>query len=191
MANEVDDYVLCADESTLAVAIRAIKSAPAVALDCEGENLGQKGGSLSLISLLAITPGESSEAYIIDAIRLSSDALRPLLDILESSSPLKIVFDGRNDFSEIYHKRGITMRGVLDLQLADVCSRGLRGEDEEEQMSRLSPYLYRREVNGQRTPYKLVHRLCGLDGCITEHQVPTEGLGLKPFSALDCSRYSD
>ena len=56
--------------------------------------------------------------------------------------------------------RGITLHGVLDLQLVDVDSRRQRGEDEDEQLRRLSPYLHRREISGQRNSYTKVHKLC-------------------------------
>ena len=53
------------------------------------------------------------------------------------------------DFSELYHGWGVSLRGVLDLQLEDVDFRHQRGEDEEDQFSRLSPYLHCREIFGQ------------------------------------------
>jgi exonuclease 3'-5' domain-containing protein 1 len=131
-----------------------------------------------LISLRT-TGTESSKTYLIDAISLTNDNLRPLFDIIQSSSPTKIVFDGRMDFSALYHGRGITLHGVLDLQLVDVDSRRQRGEDEDEQLRRLSPYLHRREIFGQRNSYTKVHKLCGLEQCLREHKVISDGLGHK------------
>ena len=172
MANQIDDYILCADDSSLADAIAAIQPASSLALDCEGKDLGVEGGTLSLISLRVLEP-ETSGIYLIDTISLTKDQLSPIFDIIESSSVTKIVFDGRMDFSELYHGWSVSLRGVLDLQLADVDSRHQRGEDEEDQFSRLSPYLHRREISGQPGSYSAVHKLCGLDQCIKDHGIVT------------------
>ncbi len=176
MASNIDDYILCADDHSLEEAIGALKSSPEVMMDCEGVDLGQQGGLLSLISLRTMGT-EPSKTYLIDVFSLTNDKLRPLFDIIQSTSPTKIVFDGRMDFSELYHGSGITLHGVLDLQLVDVDSRRQRGEDEDEQLRRLSPYLHRREIFGQRNSYTKVHKLCGLGQCLTEHKI--DGLGHK------------
>lgn len=138
-----------------------------------GPELRQEGGSLSIIGLRTITP-ENSTTYLVDVLSLRKDALRPLFDVIQSSTPTKIVFDGRMDFSELYHWHGTTMHGVLDLQLADIHSRGQRGEDRDDQLHRLSPYLHRREVFGQPNAYTAVQMLCGLDRCLREHDIITD-----------------
>ena len=175
MANQIDDYVLSADGPSLAEAIAAIQSATVLALDCEGKDLGVASGALSLINLQALEP-VTSKIYLIDTINLTKDQLIPIFDIIQSPSVTKIVFDGRMDFSELYHGWNVSLRGVLDLQLADVESRRLRGEDEDEQLSRLSPYLHRREIFGQPNSYSAVHKLCGLEQCCEEHKIITDGL---------------
>ena len=166
----IDDYILCVDDRSFEDAIDAIKSSSELILDCEGENLGHQGSSLSLISLRTID-SESSKTYLFDAISITNDTLRPLFDILQSHSVTKIVFDGRMDFSELYHGRGVDLHNVLDLQLVDVDSRRQRGEDEDEQLGRLSPYLHRREIMGQVSSYSKVHKLCGLEQCLREHKL--------------------
>lgn len=166
----IDDYILCVDDRSFEDAIDAIKSSSVLILDCEGENLGRQGSSLSIISLRTID-SESSKTYLFDAISITNDTLRPLFDILQSHSVTKIVFDGRMDFSELYHGRGVDLRNVLDLQLIDVDSRRQRGEDEDEQLGRLSPYLHRREIMGQAGSYSKVHKLCGLEQCLREHKL--------------------
>jgi hypothetical protein len=50
---------------------------------------------------------------------------------------------------------------------------------EDEQLRRLSPYLHRREIFGQRNSYTKVHKLCGLEQCLREHKVISDGLGHK------------
>lgn len=172
MANQIDDYVLCNDSSSLADAVAAVKSASVVVLDCEGKDLGAKGGTLSLISLQALEP-ETSRTYLLDAISLTKDQLNPIFNMLQSSSVTKIVFDGRMDFSELHHGYSIYLRGVLDLQLADVDSRHQRGEDDKKQLSRLVPFLHFREISGQPGSYSAVHKLCGLEQCIREHEIIT------------------
>ena len=170
MVNKSDDYILCADEHSLADAITAIQSSPAVILDCEGVNLGLQGGCLSLISLRPATP-PTSQTYLIDTVILTGDELRPLFDIIQSSSPTKIVFDGRMDFSELFHGYGVSMQGVLDLQLADVHSRRQRGELQRGQLRRLSPFLPSREIMWQPKSYTPLHKLAGLNQCMKEHRL--------------------
>jgi len=176
----IGDYILCVDDRSFEDAIDAIKSSSELILDCEGENLGHQGSSLSLISLRTIDP-ESSKTYLFDAISITNDTLHPLFDILQSHSVTKIVFDGRMDFSELYHGRGVDLRNVLDLQLVDVDSRRQRGEDEDEQLGRLSPYLHHREIMGQASSYSKVHKLCGLEQCLREHKLIDVG-EYKPVS---------
>lgn len=174
MVGTPTDYILCADDQSLADAIRALSVSSYMALDCEGRDLGEKGGALSLISLRTLAP-EPAHTYIIDVVSLGNDKLRPVFDIIGSSSQTKIVFDGRMDFSELYHGHNVSIEGALDLQLADVHSRQQRGEDEGAQLRRLSPFLHRGEINGQRSSYRAVQRLNSLDSCIKEHNVDVAG----------------
>ena len=52
-----------------------------------------------------------------------------MFDILSSNSVTKVVFDGRMDFSALYHEQNVEVQNVLDLQLVDIDSRVIRGED--------------------------------------------------------------
>jgi exonuclease 3'-5' domain-containing protein 1 len=63
------------------------------------------------------------------------------------------------------------MQNVVDLRLADVKSRRLRGEDKEEQIGRLSPYLHRGEVRANVQLYAEVHKLAGLGQVLREHDL--------------------
>ncbi|KIM42633.1 hypothetical protein M413DRAFT_26660 [Hebeloma cylindrosporum] len=170
MAEQIDDYILCDDESSLADAITTIQGASLLVLDCEGQTLGNEGGALSLICLRALEP-EISGTYLIDAISLSKEQLNPIFDRMQSSSVTKIMFDGRKDFSELYHGFGVYLRGVLDLQLADVESRRQRGEDQGKQISRLLALLPPREIFRKRHLYSAVQKLCGLQNCVGEHKI--------------------
>lgn len=78
------------------------------------------------------------------------------------------------DYAELFHGKGIPIRGVLDLQLADIHSRRPRGEDEEDQRRRLSPYFKRGDVYGNPACYRQVHKLCSLEQCLREHEIDSE-----------------
>lgn len=170
MASEIDDYILCDDNSSLAGAIAAIQLASVLVLDCEGKTLGVEGGTLSLIILRALEPN-ISKTYLIDAISLTKGQLNPIFNILRSSSVTRIMFDGRKDFSELFHGCNVYLRGVLDLQLADVDSRRQRGENQWKQISRLLAFLPGREVYRKQYFYSAVQKLSGLEGCIGEHKI--------------------
>jgi len=170
MSNEIDGYILCDDSSSLSHAIAAIQPASVLVLDCEGKTLGVEGGTLSLIILRALEP-EISKAYLIDTISLTKDQLNPIFDIIQSSSVTKIMYDGRKDFSELYHGCNVYLRGVLDLQLADVNSRRQRGENQWKQISRLLAFLPGREVYRKQYFYSAVHKLSGLEGSVGEHKI--------------------
>lgn len=75
------------------------------------------------------------------------------------------------DYSALYHECGIELRNVLDLQLADVVSRGLRGEGEGRRMERLGSFLGRWEVEGKKERYGGVHKLNGMKDCLWEHEI--------------------
>jgi len=131
-----------------------------------------------LISLRTMGPG-ISKTYLIDVISLTNDALRSIFDIIQSSSPVKIMFDGRMDYSELFHGYNTPIRNVFDLQLADICSRPQRGEGLYNQLRRLSPYLNRWEITRQRDSYMQVQKIPGLQQCLREHNVYSGGLTTK------------
>ncbi|KAJ7130261.1 ribonuclease H-like domain-containing protein [Mycena epipterygia] len=167
------DFTLCDKASDLAEVTKSLQGASTLFLDCEGQNLGSKGGTLSLISL-GIPAPKKARIYLIDTIALGTLALRPIFNILESSDVQKVLFDARMDQSVLFHDHGgVKMQNVLDLQLADVRSRVVRGEEAEsvEQLMRLCPYLPRNEVHSNPSLYGTVHKLAGLDKAIKEHEV--------------------
>ena len=157
--------VLCDTDAILNEALPNLQASSTLILDCEGINLGERGGSLSLITLRTTSPS-SAQTYLIDVVRLSPSALHPIFTLLRSSSVLKIVFDGRMDFSALYHGHGVELQGVLDLQLVDVAS---RRESPEEHLQRLGKYLNRGEINANKRMYVDVHKLSGLAECVREH----------------------
>lgn len=160
--------VFCDTEAILNEALPKLQGSSTLILDCEGVNLGRQDGSLSLIILRTTYPS-SAQTYLVDVVSLSPSALDHVFNLLRSSNVLKIVFDGRMDFSALYHGHGVELQGVLDLQLVDVAS---RRESPREQFGRLGRYLNRGEVNGNKRMYVDIHKISGLAECVREHSAP-------------------
>jgi len=87
---------------------------PYMFLNCEGRTLGRAGGRLGLIEL-----GIKDENYLLDVLTYSRN-LDAIKSVLEDEGVEKIVWDGRNMFSELFHGHEIRLTGVLDLQLLHV-----------------------------------------------------------------------
>ena len=172
--------VFCDTAAKCQTAATAFETCPAVVLDCEGHNLGTSGGKLSIILLRGVTA--DSQTFLIDVPKLSFTSILPILDLLRSPNIRKIVFDGRMDFSALYHELGVELQNVVDLQLVDIMSRFARGERWETQQKRLRSTLKTDELRTCPQLYVQVHRLHGLDGCIAEHKVIPKKAG-KPFKS--------
>ena len=100
---------------------------PFIFLDCEGRELGSRNGELALIQI-----GIGKAIYLVDVIAFS-EAVPMLKKYLEDPDLLKYVWDGRSDYSELRHGHGITLQGLVDLQLVYIyatgalsCSRAIR-----------------------------------------------------------------
>jgi len=91
--------------------------------------------------------------------------------MLAEDYPIKVMWDGIMDSSELYHRYNLTLGRVLDLQLADVGSRQIEGEGEDEQFRRLTGPVKPGELRASANCYKQVHRLNSLDKCAEEHKV--------------------
>lgn len=163
-------YTLCDTPSSVAPAVVALSAASHLAFDSEGLCLGEIDGKLSLIALAGL-PTTDPHVYLFDALALNTEQLEPVFELLRSEKHMKVMFDGRMDFSEVFHRHGVRLAAVLDPQLADVESRSRRGESFDKQRERLSPYLSRNEVAKQMHSYLQVHRLNGLAFCAKEHGV--------------------
>jgi ribonuclease D len=81
-------------------------------LDCEGRDLGAQNGKLGLIQI-----GIGDAVYLVDVVTLP-EAVGKLKSFLQNPSLLKYVWDGRSDYSELRHGHDVTLRGLVDLQLA-------------------------------------------------------------------------
>ncbi|KAF9035038.1 hypothetical protein BDZ89DRAFT_498357 [Hymenopellis radicata] len=125
---------------------------------------------LSLISKVETlankaTTSSSARTYVVDAVCLSSAQLRPIFDLFESDDIRKVFFDGRKDYCALYHEHHVTLQNVIDMQIADVVSRTMRGEDQDDQQKRLYGFMHPPEVRGQSSSYVNVHMLNGLRKC--------------------------
>jgi exonuclease 3'-5' domain-containing protein 1 len=160
--------LLCNTEAILTAALPVLQGSSTLILDCEGLQLGERGGSLSLITLRTTAPSPI-RTYIIDVVNLPRTALEPVFDILRSSDVCKVLFDGRMDYSALYHGYGVELHNLLDVQLVDVASRQTRGEGQPGQFRRLQKYLRHINFHSNLEAYQQVHKLSGLNECAEEH----------------------
>ncbi|KAJ3742011.1 ribonuclease H-like domain-containing protein [Lentinula detonsa] len=143
------EYILCNTLESFYSAINVLQTFSLLVIDCEGLNLGTHRGSLSLLTIRPISP-QNSQNFIFDFVALTF-SLQPLFSILTDPSILKIFYDGRMDFSALYHTYHIDLDPVLDLQLVDICSRFARGN------------------YSNKDRFKNIHILQSLGGCLEEH----------------------
>ncbi|KZT38431.1 hypothetical protein SISSUDRAFT_1119622 [Sistotremastrum suecicum HHB10207 ss-3] len=184
-----DAFLLCDNQQTLQGVVATLRRASAIILDCEAQDIGYVGGQLSVISLGVAGSLLSSKrrgrqyhpVFLVDVLAFSRRQLRSLYDILEDENVTKVVFGGRHDFTELYHGQGVYMKGVIDLQIADVVSRDILEEDFEDQMERLGDRYFDDDVDIDR--YDNIHRLNSLVSCVEEHDVDTSRIPheLKPY----------
>ena len=160
----------CDTNATLSTAIEAISDASYIFFDCEGTQLGSQGGLLSTIAIGLFTADNDVKAFVVDAIALK-DSLQPLFAVLSADKPVKVMWDGRRDSSELYHRFGITLGGVLDMQLADIISREIRGEDEPTQFRRHDGVVEAADLRASPQYYRQVQRLNNLNKCAVEHAI--------------------
>jgi hypothetical protein len=183
--------LLCNTEAILTTALPVLQGCSTLILDCEGLQLGERGGSLSLITLRTTAPSPI-RTYIIDVVSLPRTALEPVFDILRSPNVCKVLFDGRMDYSALYHGHGVELKNLLDVQLVDVASRQTRGEGQAAQFRRLRKYLPRINFYANLEAYQQVHKLSGLNQCAEEHiaRAPGKQFGIV-FRLLVVAHLSD
>lgn len=116
--NSSPDYILCDSAfhlQTLAAHIERVSKASnervPIFLDCEGRDLGREGGKLGLVQL-----GVEREVYLVDVI-VYPESLDTLKNILEDPNLVKVVWDGRSDYCELWFGHGIALSPLIDLQL--------------------------------------------------------------------------
>ena len=163
-------FTFCDNIAALSEAVQALEHCRYIVFDCEGHNLGEEGGSLSVITLLGIPSASRNVAgervYLIDAIALDDNELQPIYRILSGMQHVKIMFDGRLDCTCFYYTFGVTMRNVVDLQLAEINSRV--GETESYRLKRLYSYIHPRTVCTSKSSLQHVQKLSPLGQCAEE-----------------------
>lgn len=116
----------------LMVAEAALAAYSEVAFDCEGRNLSRTG-DLTVACFLGIGERRFGPAYVVDVQRLGGETVFArrhggLLDLLEKPDTTKVTFDCRGDSDALFHQFGVTLRGVLDVQVLDQAVRIRGGE---------------------------------------------------------------
>ncbi|TFK84652.1 hypothetical protein K466DRAFT_665018 [Polyporus arcularius HHB13444] len=117
------NYTLCTTYASTAVAASTLSHSSVLILDCEARDIGRSTGVLSIVSISDV---DAKTIFLIDALALpnaSHPAFKPLFRLLRSEAVTKLVWDGRADAVELRETYGVELRGVLDLQLAEVGSR--------------------------------------------------------------------
>ncbi|EIW75546.1 hypothetical protein CONPUDRAFT_169361 [Coniophora puteana RWD-64-598 SS2] len=186
-------FIYCADPGTANWALPYLEASPYIILDCEGMNIGQAGGVLSLVcvgsahardvfvfDVLALRASESSGGSADPSSRTDqSSALARLARVLADPGVRKVMWDCRNDYLEIKEVLGAAMRGVLDLQLAEI---GARGEDGWEGAGRREGRIAAggrrvswRFLRDNRGLFKGVHALKGMEQALRESKIPMQG----------------
>ena len=109
-------------------AIRAICAAAVLALDTEGVRLSRTG-QLTLLQL-----GTAERMYLFDVQTLGTAAFTAappgaasLRNVLEDAAVTKLAWDVRRDSDALQHQHGVTLAGVVDVQLEAVAVRRAAG----------------------------------------------------------------
>ena len=82
------------------------------ALDLEGVALG-RNGHITMLQLAI----DSKHVYCFDMLKLGDRKFGFLKPILEDGCRYKLCYDARCDADALYHRHGITLRGVVDMQV--------------------------------------------------------------------------
>ncbi|GAW01746.1 3 -5 exonuclease and kh-i domain-containing protein [Lentinula edodes] len=166
------EFILCDTEASFSSAVSLLEPSSSLIIDCEGLDLGVNGGALSLVCIRSMAP-QISQNFLFDFVALSAlrCSLQPLFSLLTSPTILKILYDGRMDFSALYHGYNMELVNVIDLELVDIKSRFTRGETPEKHKQRLMRCFSYKQVNNVRSAYKYkdVHVFQGLGSCLIEH----------------------
>jgi exonuclease 3'-5' domain-containing protein 1 len=166
-------YTLCDDETRAKYAADVISRESVFFLDCEGRDLGNRGGALGLISMGV---AGTDDVFLFDMLSLDSQspAILSLLSLIGNEKVRKIVWDGRMDNVALWEKYGVVLAGTLDLQIVEIDSRSARGEDDLNRRQRLIRAVGPGQALHKPEKYEHVHGLCGLDGCLRDLKIGME-----------------
>lgn len=108
-ANVVSDVATCA------VVCRLLSKCDALAIDCEGVNLGRPGGRLCLIQIAG-----NCGVYLFDGLADDFASLMGagLRDLMENPQIVKVIHDCKMDACALFMLNGVRLAGVFDTQLA-------------------------------------------------------------------------
>ncbi|KDQ53924.1 hypothetical protein JAAARDRAFT_209689 [Jaapia argillacea MUCL 33604] len=130
-------YTLCDTGVAVEQAVSHLMASPFVLLDCEGRDLGKRGGALSLICI-GTSKAETIYVFDVPTLSQSGSSIATLFELLRSKEVKKVMWDGRMDFVSILDTFGVGIENVVDLQVAEVVSRGvIRGEGEKQRLRHL------------------------------------------------------
>ncbi|KAF8198364.1 hypothetical protein K438DRAFT_1824268 [Mycena galopus ATCC 62051] len=171
---------ICDNTAAVDATLPILRAQSVLAVTCQGYALGYKDGSPSILSFATIE--RPSQVFHFDLIALNRTTLQPLFDILRSPLVTKAMFDGRLIASALLHECGVELVNALDMQLADVTSRALRGENADRQLARLSDIDRDSGILSLIVPASIVQahpewysplsRLYEAEECTKEHQNP-------------------
>lgn len=119
---------------------------------------------MSILTIAAAPPRIStklsSTIYLFDIYLLPRPVLQPVFQLFTSSSVRKVFFDGRMDFSALFHDLGVDVVNAVDLQLAEIRS---RQELEFERLGQIKKYIKDPEhVKKNKGDYREVRKLRGM-----------------------------
>lgn len=171
------DYTYCDSYAAVLEAAQVLTKSAYLIVDCEGQNLGRTLGKLSIVT---IATARAEKIYLIDVPALlaignseSFDPFQPISRILSSTEVRKLAWDGRMDSLELREVCHISLRGVLDLQLAEVMN--ARSGTNRSNTLRLArafgvPMV---EIKGSEK-YKDFEAVVGMQRCLEESGLVTE-----------------
>ncbi|KAI0077551.1 hypothetical protein K474DRAFT_1642967 [Panus rudis PR-1116 ss-1] len=163
-------YSYITEYAQLPGVVQLMQQSPYLIVDCEGQSIGTVVGRLSL---LAVGTAKARDVFVIDVLALNdrdNPSLSAFLSLLEDEHLPKVMFDGRMDFVEIFHTYGTQLRGVRDLQVAEILTRPSRGEGEAKRLWRLrgEVALGSQVVNSNPGLLAGIHRVAGMDGTMQD-----------------------
>ncbi|KAK7678045.1 hypothetical protein QCA50_018986 [Cerrena zonata] len=166
-------YTYVETYNQLADAVLILSRSPYLAVDCEGYDIAQPDGKLSL---LTIGTAEARDLFVIDVLNIKDKEEASVVDfvaLLTNEAIPKIMWDGRGDFVEISDWYGIEMQGILDLQIAEITARTLRHETESIRFKRFVHSLHYDwdTVHNNPNLFSDIHILRGLDGVVRYHKL--------------------
>jgi exonuclease 3'-5' domain-containing protein 1 len=160
---------ICDTAASVVAVLPILQAQLVLAMTCQGYALGYKNGVPSILSFATIE--HPSQVFHFDLITLDRTTLEPLFNILRSPSLTKAVFDGRLVASALLHNFGVGLVNFLDMQIADVTSRTLRGESAETQRGRISYIVPRSILQAHSDWAQSLLCLNEEEECAKEHKV--------------------